>query len=262
MQTFRNKTALITGASAGIGEAFARQLAAAGCHLILVARREDRLTALQQSLQADYGVQVTVLSQDLAQPGSARALFDRTQALNLPVDLLINNAGFAQHGYLLEVPLEVHSRMIQLMVTTLTELTWLYGADMRRRGGGHILLVSSLLGFLPGPQFASYAGAKAFVLNFAESLSRELRPHNIRISALCPGGTATEFMDVSGQKIEGLRTLAIMSSDAVARAGLNGVVRGKASVVPGLLYKVAVFAIRFVPRQLQAVFGEAATRSG
>ncbi len=260
MRTFHNKTALITGASSGIGESFARQLAAAGCHLILVARREDKLLALKQELEHSAGIRVQVISQDLAQPGSATELFNKTQALQLPVDLLINNAGFAQHGYLLDVPMPVHSQMIQLMVTTLTELTWLYAADMKQRGGGHILLVSSLLGFLPGPQFASYAGSKAYVLNFAESLARELRPHKIHISALCPGGTATEFMDVSGQKIEGLRTLAIMSSDSVARAGLKGVIKGRASVVPGLLYKASVFGIRFIPRQLQAIFGEAATR--
>lgn len=261
MHTFTNKTALITGASSGIGESFARLLARDGCNLLLVARREDKLLALKQELEQAHNIQVQVLAQDLSLPGSARQLFDRTQALEIRVDLLINNAGFAQHGYLLDVPLTVHTQMIQLMVTTLTELTWLYASAMKQQGGGHILLVSSLLGFLPGPQFASYAGAKAFVLNFAESLARELRPHNINICALCPGGTATEFMDVSGQKIEGLRSLAIMSSEAVARTGLNGVVRGKASVVPGLLYKIAVFAIRFVPRQMQAVFGEAATRS-
>ena len=261
MHEFTHKTALITGASAGIGEAFARQLAGSGCHLILVARREDRLRQLQQELENRHSVSVQIIAMDLAEPGAAQRLFDATQALGLPVDLLINNAGFAQHGYLLDVPLAVHTRMIQLMVTSLTELTWLYAQDMKRRGKGHILLVSSLLGFLPGPQFASYAGSKAYVLNFAESLAHELRPHGIRISALCPGGTATEFMDISGQKIEGFRRLAIMSGDAVARAGLRGVLRGNTSIVPGLLYKLAVFGLRLIPRRLQAVFGEAATRS-
>lgn len=261
MKTFQHKTALITGASAGIGESFARQLAAVGCNLVLVARREERLQALKQELEQQYPISVEVLTQDLSVPGSAQQLFQRTQALPRPVDLLINNAGFARHGNFTDVALDVHSRMIALMVTTLTELTWLYANDMKQRGGGHILLVSSLLGFLPGPGFASYAGSKAFVLNFAESLAQELKPHNIRISALCPGGTATEFMDVAGQSIRGMRELAIMSSTSVARAGLQGVIRGKASVVPGLLYKVSVFGIRFIPRQLQAIFGAMATRS-
>ena len=260
MKRLSGKTALITGASSGIGETMARQLAALSCPLILVARRTERLESLKHELEQKHNITVITLSIDLSIAGSAQALYDQCQARGIQVDVLINNAGFAKHGYMLDIPLAIHQEMIQLMVTTLTELTYLFGQDMRQRKDGHILLVSSLLGFLPGPQFATYAAIKAYALNLADSLVREFKRDNVRITALCPGGTATEFMDVSGQKIEGIRNLAIMSSDSVARAGLNALAKGQGNIVPGILYKLSVFGLRFVPRSLQAVFGEMATK--
>jgi len=260
MNRLTGKTALITGASSGIGETMARQLAALSCPLVLVARRTDRLESLKHELEQTYNISVITLSVDLSIAGSAQSLYDQCQAQGVKVDILINNAGFAKHGYMLNIPLSVHQKMIQLMVTTLTELTYLFGQDMRQRKEGYILLVSSLLGFLPGPQFATYAAIKAYSLNLADSLVREFKHDNIRITALCPGGTATEFMDVSGQKIEGMRNLAIMSSDSVARSGLKALAKGQGSVVPGLLYKLSVLGLRLVPRSLQAVFGEMATK--
>lgn len=260
MKRLSGKTALITGASSGIGETIARQLAALSCPLVLVARRTERLEALKSELQQQYGIDVITISIDLSVAGSAQALYDQCQAQGIRVDILINNAGFAKHGYMLDIPLTVHQEMMQLMVTTLTELTYLFGRDMRQRKEGYVLLVSSLLGFLPGPQFATYSAIKAYALNLADSLVREFKRDNVRITALCPGGTATEFMDVSGQKIDGMRSLAMMSSDSVARSGLISLAKGQGHVVPGLLYKLAVLGLRLVPRNLQAVFGEMATK--
>jgi hypothetical protein len=260
MNRLTAKTALITGASSGIGETMARQLAALNCPLVLAARRADRLESLKFELEQKHNIKVATISIDLSIAGSAKSLYDQCQQQGLQIDILINNAGFAKHGYMLDIPLETHQEMMQLMVTTLTELTYLFGQDMRQRKDGYILLVSSLLGFLPGPQFATYSAIKAYALNLADSLVREFQPDGVRITALCPGGTATEFMDVSGQKIEGIRSLAIMSSESVARSGLTALAKGKGNVVPGLLYKLSVFGLRFVPRNLQAIFGELATK--
>lgn len=260
MNGLKGKTALITGASSGIGETMARQLAALSCPLVLVARRIDRLDSLKYELEEKYGINITTIAIDLSVPGSAQALYDQCQTQSLQIDILINNAGFAKHGHMLDIPLPVHQEMIQLMVTTLTELTYLFGQDMRQRKDGYVMLVSSLLGFLPGPQFATYSAIKAYALNLADSLVREFKQDNVRITALCPGGTATEFMDVSGQKIEGMRSLAIMSSESVARSGLNALSKGKGNIVPGFMYKLAVLGLRLVPRSIQAVFGELATK--
>lgn len=257
---FANKTALITGASSGIGETMARQLAKQNCSLILVARRLDRLQSLKEELEAEHEIKVAVIAQDLSVPGSAQTLFDKCQEQQLQVDVLINNAGFAQHGFFLKVPLAIHQEMIQLMVTSLTELSYLFGEQMKQRQSGYILLVSSILGFMPGPQFASYAAIKAYVLNLSDSLNKEFKQDGLHITALCPGGTATEFMDVSGQEITGLRSLAIMSSERVVKSGLKALVRGQGHVVPGLMYKLSVLGLRLIPRRLQAVFGEMATR--
>jgi short-subunit dehydrogenase len=260
MNRLSGKTALITGASSGIGETMARQLAALSCPLVLVARRTDRLEKLKQELEQKHGITVTTMSIDLSVPGSAQSLYDQCQAQDLKIDILINNAGFAKHGYMLDIPLPVHQEMIQLMVTTLTELTYLFGQDMRQRKDGYVMLVSSLLGFMPGPQFATYSAIKAYALNLADSLVREFKQDNVRITALCPGGTSTEFMDVAGQKIDGMRSLAMMSSESVARSGLKALAKGKGNVVPGMLYKLAVLGLRLVPRNIQAVFGELATK--
>ena len=238
----------------------ARQLAALSCPLVLVARRTDRLEKSKARAGAKAWHSVTTISIDLSVPGSAQYLYDQCQAQDLQIDILINNAGFAKHGYMLDIPLPVHQEMIQLMVTTLTELTYLFGHDMRQRKDGYVMLVSSLLGFIPGPQFATYSAIKAYALNLADSLVREFKQDNVRITALCPGGTSTEFMDVAGQKIDGMRSLAMMSSESVARSGLKALAKGKGNVVPGILYKLAVLGLRLVPRNIQAVFGELATK--
>lgn len=260
MSSFQCQTALVTGASSGIGESFARQLAAQGANLVLVARRQDRLQALATELQREFGIVAHVFAQDLGEPGAAQALYARVREQGLQIDILLNNAGLGKHGSFLKLPLETQMSMLRVNVDALTELTWLFGRDMVERQKGSILLVSSIAGYLPVPQFATYAASKAFVLSFGKALHEEWRPHNVNVTVLCPGGTLTEFMDVAGQKIEGIRSLAMMNSDVVAGAGLSALAHGRSVVVPGILYKVSMAMLRLVPSRIQATLGELATR--
>lgn len=260
MQSFQGQTALVTGASSGIGESFARQLAAQGANLVLVARREERLQTLANELSRDFGIKTHIIAIDLSVPGSANTLYEQVKSSGLQIDLLLNNAGLGKHGSFLTQPLETHSAMMRVNIDTLTELTWLFGNDMVKRRQGNILLVSSIAGYLPVPQFSTYAASKAFVLSFGKALYKEWKPHNVNVTVLCPGGTLTEFMDISGQKIDGIRTLAMMTSDSVAAAGLNAMRRHRNVVVPGWLYKVSMSLMRFIPGRMQATLGEMATR--
>lgn len=260
MQTFQGQTALVTGASSGIGESFARQLAAQGANLVLVARREERLQALANELSRDFSIKTHIIALDLSVPGAANALYDQVNASGLQIDLLLNNAGLGKHGSFLTQPLETHSAMMRVNIDTLTELTWLFGNDMVKRRHGNILLVSSIAGYIPVPQFSTYAASKAYVLSFGKALYNEWKPYNVNVTVLCPGGTLTEFMNISGQKIEGIRSHAMMTSDVVATAGLNAMRRQQNVVVPGWLYKVSMAMVRFVPGRIQATLGELATR--
>lgn len=260
MNKFAGKTALITGASSGIGESITRQLAQSGTNLVLVARREEKLQALKAELAPKHGISITVISHDLATQGAGRALYEKTQSQGLVIDILINNAGYAKHGPFHDTPLDTHLHMMHLLTTTFTELTYLYTNDMKRQGSGYVLLVASIAGFMAIPQFSTYAASKAFVLSLGESLNKELSSFGIRVTTLCPGGTATEFMDISGQDISGFRRHAIMTSDAVATSGLRALAKGHAVNVPGILYKLSIAGLRAIPRHLQARLGEAATK--
>ncbi|MDX1694439.1 MAG: SDR family oxidoreductase [Ketobacteraceae bacterium] len=259
MDEFKGKTALITGASSGIGESFARLLAAAGANLVLVARREERLQALARELASGYGIETEVIPRDLGVPGAATELYRQIEERGLIIDILINNAGFGIQGDFLDAPLESHHQTINVNVMALHDLTWLFARDMVGRGSGQILLVASIAAFMPVPRFTTYAATKAYVLNLGDSLAKELAPRGVKVTTLCPGGTATEFFEHSGQEFGRWRALAMMSSDSVAKAALEGLVRGRHVVVPGLLYKLSLLMLRLVPRRLQAVVGQLAT---
>lgn len=259
MTSYSGKTALVTGASSGIGEAFANLLAQQGADLILVARRAERLDTLAKKLRDQYQVSVNTIAMDLSEPGAAALLYEKTQQMELKVNLLVNNAGIGKHGNYLESDLDDHHQMINLNVIAVQDLTYLFANDMAAQGSGQILLVASIAGFLPVPRFATYAATKAYVLSLGESLAKELKSAGVSITTLCPGGTSTEFMDISGQKIDGVRTLAMMSSESVAKAGLNALNKQQRVVVPGLLYKVSIASLRFFPRRMQAIFGQLAT---
>jgi len=233
---------LITGASAGLGAEFARQCAARGDELVLVARRRDRLEALAAALGNAHAVEA-----DLTQRDAAARILAEASARGLWVRVLINNAGFGLVGRFEALPLARQLEMIELNVRALTALSHSVLADMRTRRSGAILNVASTAAFQPGPGFAVYFATKAFVLSFSEALHQELKGSGIRVSALCPGPTATEFGAVAGMTSQ---RFAKVSADAasVVRAGLLGLERDKAVIVPGALNKLTAQGGRLLPR--------------
>lgn len=234
---------LITGASAGLGAEFARQCASRGEALALVARRRDRLDALAGQLDGE----VHVFAADLALADAAASLVDQVEAEGLVVDTLINNAGFGLGGKFVRLPLERQREMIDLNVRTLTELCRLVLPGMVERGRGGILNVASTAAFQPGPNMAVYYASKAYVLSFSEALHHELKGTRVKVTALCPGPTATEFFDVAGVSGSILARFAA-PGEGVVRAGLRGLDRNKAIVVPGLTNKLSAGSSRFLPR--------------
>lgn len=237
--------ALITGASAGLGVDFARQLAAKGYRLVLVARRKDRLDALAAELGHARAVAC-----DLGAPGAVAELMTDIRAAGETVSVLVNNAGFGLGGKFAILNGARQRSMIDLNCGALTELAHAVLPDMLAKKKGAILNVASTAAFQPGPGMAVYFATKAFVLSFTEALHEELRDQGIRVTALCPGPTATEFGEVAGfGKISAFEKIAA-TSEVVVRAGLDGLEAGKAIVVPGLLNKVGVQGHRLLPRGL------------
>ncbi len=234
------KTALVTGASSGLGASFARQLAARGARVILVARRRERLEALA----AELGGRARVLVADLATPDAARVLWE---SIGEPVDVLINNAGSAWHENFAECVWSRVQHQIQLDITSLVELTHLAAASMRGRGG-HILNVASIGAYLPVPSFAVYAAAKAFVRNFSEAIAEELAKNGVRVCCLCPGGIDTEFFSAAGQEVPWWMRLALMSADRCARIGLSALFGCRRNVVSGWSNTLSMWMLRFLPR--------------
>lgn len=233
---------LITGASAGLGAEFARQCAGRGEGLVLVARRRDRLEQLAREVGGAH-----VIAADLSAAGAAERLYEEVAAQGLAVSTLINNAGFGLTGRFAELSLSRQREMIDLNIATLTELTHLVLPGMRDRGEGAILNVASTAAFQPGPGFAVYFASKAYVLSLTEALHQELKSSGIRVSALCPGPTATEFGAVAGVTSKRFDRF---SADAagVVSAGLGGLDRNQAVIVPGFTNKVSAQSNRFIPR--------------
>jgi uncharacterized protein len=244
------ETVLITGASAGIGLELAHLFAANKSRLILVARRQEKLTALAEELHQSHGIEVTVLPHDLSDPAAPQAIFDDLTGRGLVVDVLVNNAGFGAVGSVAHLPLERQLKMIQVNVVALTHLARLFlpGMTERRRGG--ILNVGSTAGFQPGPNMAVYYATKAYVVSFSEALAEELVDTEVHVTCLAPGPTATEFGAVSGMNESLVFKLGAMNARAVAQAGYEGFRQGKALVVPGPMNKLGVFSVRLAPRSL------------
>ncbi len=234
---------LITGASAGLGAEFARQCARRGEPLALVARRRDRMEALA----AELGGGIHIFEADLSKAGAAASLIAELEAEGLSVGTLINNAGFGLAGKFADRPLAKLSEMIDLNVRTLTELCHLVLPAMRARGKGAILNVASTAAFQPGPNMAVYYASKAYVLSFTEALHHELKGSGIRVSALCPGPTHSEFSDVADSHSPTLERMKMPAAPVVA-AGLAGLDRNKAVVIPGLKNKIGANASRFLTR--------------
>jgi uncharacterized protein len=239
--------ALITGASAGLGVDFARQLAANGKRLVLVARRKDRLDALVAELGNGRAI-----DEDLSLPGAVDRLMADLAAHDEHVQLLVNNAGFGLNGRFTELDGKRQRQMIDLNCGALTELAHAVLPGMIERKSGAILNVASTAAFQPGPGMAVYFATKAFVLSFSEALHEEVKKHGVTVSALCPGPTATEFGEVAGFKPSGpsAKLFVDMAADSasVVRAGLKGLEQGRAIVIPGLANKATAQAHRFFPR--------------
>lgn len=256
----RGKTALVTGASSGLGVDFARELASRGCNLVLVARREDLLRQHADAIGGRYGVQVATVAQDLAAKDAPQQLYDQLKAAGTAVDVLVNNAGYGLYGAFMALDWERERSMLELDIITLVHLTKLFSRDMVARNFGYMLHVASIGAYQPSPLYASYGAAKAFVLNFGEALSYELRRTNVRSTVISPGITATEFLKVSGQQATLYQRLMMMTSEEVARIGIAAMLKGKPSVVPGFMNAVGAFLPRLLPRRAQAAMAESTMR--
>ena len=243
-------TTLITGASSGIGEAFARKLATLGHNLLLVARSEDKLTTLSNELGRINSIRVQHVAMDLSQASAPARLFAETQQRQLTVDLLINNAGFGSMGDFSELDLGRELNMIDLNIRALVELTHRFLVPMRERKGGAIINVASTAGFQPVPFMATYAATKAFVLSFSEALWDENRPFGIKVLALCPGVTATNFFSASQMQKPPARIT--QTPEDVVDTALRGLKRGRSHIISGLPNYLMIQSERLVPRSLIA----------
>jgi short-subunit dehydrogenase len=246
--TWRGKWALVTGASSGIGKALAEALASDGVHLVLTARRRARLLALRKTLRAAHGIRVEVLAADLDQPDTPDRIFAFTQQRGITVDLLVNNAGLGSYGEFIAGDLERQLGIVRVNCAAVVHLTHLFLPGMVERRTGGILIVASTGAYQGVPYMATYAASKAFDLLFAEALAEEVARHGVRVCALCPGPTVTEFQQVAGvpsQMGAGLEE----SADQVARAGLRALAAGEHSVISGFMNWLGVEIQRLVPRR-------------
>ena len=237
------KVALVTGASAGLGVEFARQLSKRGHRLVLAARRKDRIDALATELGNARTIAI-----DLSEPDAAAKLMANIEAAGEQVDILVNNAGFGLIGRFAELDADRLRQMIDLNVGTLTDLCRAVAPGMIERKSGAILNVASTAAFQPGPKMAVYFATKAFVLSLSEALHEELKPHGIKVSCLCPGPTRTEFGEVAGFGGNGLFDHVAMNADEVVRAGLKGLDKNRAVVVTGWMNKIVAASTRLAPR--------------
>lgn len=242
--------ALVTGASAGIGAEFARQLAASGHALVLTARRADRLAALAEELKTAHDVQVDCIAADLADPHTPAALCDELARRGLKIDVLINNAGYGVPGSLISQPWQVHADFIQVLMTAPVELAWHLLPGMRERGYGRIVNVASLAGHVPAPAgHTLYAASKAYLIKFSQALAFENRGRGVNVCALCPGFTYSEFHDVTGSRalVSQMPKWLWMQADRVVREGLAAVERGDSVYIPGRINRTIKGLIKLLP---------------
>jgi short-subunit dehydrogenase len=248
MSNYSGKTALITGASSGIGEAFARILAGRGMQVILVARNEDRLRTLAQELTQNSHVQAEVIAADLSREYAAREIASEVQARGLAVDLLVNNAGFGSYGHFTDLDPERDHAEVMVNVTSVVDLAHAFLPLMARRGSGAVINVSSMAAFSPLPYMAVYSASKSFVLAFSEALAEEYREHGVQVMALCPGPVKTNFFDALGGKDPAAAAGArVLTSEQVVEAALNALERGRSYVVPG--NEIIPMIVRLYPRR-------------
>lgn len=248
-QPGNGKTALVTGASGGIGYELAKRFAQEGYSLVLVARGESKLAQIKADLEKRYAINARIIVKDLSAPGAPQEIFDELTNASVQVDVLVNNAGFTVFGLFLETSLEDELQLLQVNIVALTHLTKLFLPGMVKRGWGKVLNLASTAAFQPGPLMAVYYASKAYVLFFSEAIATELKSTGVTVTALCPGPTETGFQKRGN--MEDSRLVAgrkIMSAATVARAGYRALMRGQAVVIPGARNLLFAQAIRFLPR--------------
>jgi uncharacterized protein len=245
------KTALVTGASAGIGQAFAELLAAKGYDVVLIARRADRLDALAAKVRELHGVAAHVIVADLSEPSAPEQIVRSLQQQGLCVDFLVNNAGYGVAGTYVNVPWIEHQHFLQVMVTAVCDLTYRLLPSMLERGWGRVINIASVAGMVPAPAgHTLYAASKAFVIRFSESLSAEGKPRGVHVTAVSPGFTYSEFHDVLGtrEKMKSIPAALWLRADAVAQEGYEAVMKGYPVVINGRAYRALVWLAAALPK--------------
>lgn len=244
-RVFEGATVLITGASSGIGEAFAHNLAKRGANLILAARSQDKLGLVADELREKYRISVHVFPMDLILPDAPQQLFERIKASGLSVDVLINNAGFGKWAHFLGESLDTYAQMLSLNIDALVKLTYLCVPDMLAHGKGGVINVASTAAFQPAPYIAVYSASKAFVLSFTEALAGEYQERGVRFLALCPGNTTTNFIATANANTAGM---SFATPEKVAEAGLTAFVKGKSYLVHGRMNYLTSLLPRILSR--------------
>jgi short-subunit dehydrogenase len=253
---FNNRWALVTGASAGIGVALARELARHGTKLILTARRKDRLEALAAEFRSK-GVEVRTVTADLNYPSATQQIYDATEGAGLPVDILIDNAGLGQFGAFHLNPIEQEVSQVRVNCEAVVGVARLFVPRMVERRRGWVLITASTASFQPMPYFSTYAATKAFDRFFALGLAQEVKRYGVRVTALCPGPTESEFFDVAHA---GILRRGAQSAEDVARIGIAALARGKHTVIPNLMGRFGAVAVRLTPVGVITYFIERFTR--
>jgi uncharacterized protein len=242
------RTALITGASSGIGAAVARKMAARKHDCVLSARRTDRLETLAREIEAAHGVRAHVVPADLGERSGAEKLVQAVADLDVTVDVLVNNAGFGIYGKLVDTPAARVMQMVELNMVSVTTLTQHYAKEMVARKRGRILQVASIGAYQPSPLYAVYSATKSYVLAFSEAVNYELRGTGVSVTTMCPGLTATEFHEVAAHVKPKWMSMITMTADQVAEVGLRSMMKGRAVVTPGFANKLTALLVKLMPR--------------
>ncbi len=252
------KTALITGASAGIGLAFAREFAEQGFDVVLVARREEKLNEVAAEIKAQYGAMAYVIVGDLADPSTPQAIFNTIKNKNITIDVLVNNAGYSIDESFLDTDWEIHANFIQVLSTSLAHMCHLFAAGMKERNYGRIINISSIAAFSPQLSGSLYGAAKSFVLDFTQAIDLELKPHNVFCTALCPGFTYSEFHDAMGvrEAVNRLPKFLWMDAQTVAKEGIRAVMEGKTVYINGLLNQGVSQVLAALPVRVKQFISE------
>src|SRR5262245_38235185 len=257
----KKQRALVTGASSGFGIELARVLAQRGIDLVIAARRREALETLAVELRQAHGVDVVVLTADLAAPDEPSRLFETIEAAGLRIDILVNNAGFGLFGYFLEQSLDQIRQLIEVDVLAVTNLTRLFAKKMKDQGGGYILQVSSFAALQPIPRYSVYSGAKAFLVAMTQSVRHELRSSGVSVSAVAPGFMSTEFHAVAKHEWTLLMKIIRLPIRYAARKAIAGMFRRKLLITPGLFYQIVGFFLRFTPRSLASAISGAISKN-